>query len=1476
MYNSGIGTSPSGPFAVAPNISGVRGAAVWRISRTELRGCGRRVAPVVCSARSESVGRRSRALLLASSALVAIGAQTAHAADTTWTNGNATDVWSDNGNWDTAAKPTVGDNALITQAGTSGTPVALNSVEAADNVTISNGNRVNATTGGALSVGGATNVSSAGLTVALSVSGGATVSTGSLAVSGSALVAVSGGSTVTSLGTTNIGTSGVLSNLVLTGGGIFNAGAGGANDITLGGAGATGTISIGNSSAAGTLNAANVLGSGSVNLNQNDAGAVTFASNIGGSVSITHGSAGTPGVTPITLMTGNNTSTGGVLINRGTMRAGGNNVFSANGQYQVEAPATLDLNGNNQQIGSLTGAGSVSLGTATLIAGGNNATTTFSGVISGDGGLVKTGAGTMTLSGVNTYTGTTTVSGGTLALGVANALSNATAVTVDTTLNVNGFNQEIGSLAGSGNVNLGAAAFTTGTNNASTIFSGVIADGGSLIKSGTGTMTLTGANTYTGGTTINTGILQIGNGGATGSIAGDVANNATLAFNRSDTLTLGGVISGAGALQQNGTGTLVLTGANTYTGTTTINSGTLQLGNGGTTGSIAGNVTNNANLAFNRSNAVTFGGVISGIGAVQHNGGGTTTLTGANSYTGGTTINAGTLQLGAGGSLAAGSALTVNAGGTFDLNGQTQTVGSLAGAGNIALGGNFTAGTLTVASSNDLTFGGAITGGGVFGELGVGLRKAGTGTLTLTGSNTFLRATHVEAGTLRAGAAGTFSILSRVNVSAGATLDLNSFNQSITALTGAGNVTLGSATLTLGSGQLTGQGTFFSGTISGSGGVNLSGFNNAMPVFIFDGANTYTGGTTIATGTTLQLGIGGTSGSIVGDVLNNGTLTFNRSDAVTFGGVISGTGGVQKNGGGALTLTGTNSYTGATALNQGGLIVNGSIASSSALTVNNNTFVGGTGTLPTTTVNAGGMLAPGNSIGTISVNGNLTFNAGSTYFVEVSPTEADRTNVTGTASLAGTVAAVFLPGSYIQRSYTLIAAAARNGTFDALATGGLPAGFTAAMNYTSTEAQLVLTAVLGNTPPTGPNPLPPGGTLPQNQKNVAAALNNFFNSGGTLPPDFVALFGLTGPSLVNALNQVSGQGSSGASPAAVQMMNGFLSLMLNPYGGAPDNNPGALGYARAFGAADRSPLPQDAADAYAAIMPVKAAPASSFGQRWSVWGQGFGGYNETDGDTATGSADTTARTYGFAAGADYRLAANTTIGFALAGGEFNWRLAQGLGGGKSDVFQAGAYGSHRMGAAYVSAAVAGAWYGMRTDRTVSITGQDRLRGEFDASSVAARIEAGYRFATPFAGVTPYAAAQVQHVSLPGYAETAVSGANSFALAYGSRDETATRFELGAWFDRLIAMNGGNAVMLRGRAAWAHDEGNNAGIAAAFQALPGASFTVNGATPPKDLALVSAGSELRLRSGVSLAARFDGEFSGRAQTYAGSGTARYTW
>src|SRR5437660_609188 len=300
---------------------------------------------------------------------------------------------------------------------------------------------------------------------------------------------------------------------------------------------------------------------------------------------------------------------------------------------------------------------------------------TISSVIAGTAGLTKAGLGTLTVSGANTYTGATAVNAGTLQAGATNTFAPTSAFTIASgaTLGLNNFNQTIGSLAGAGTVTNGGAAnrtLTTGGDNTSTAFSGVIQDGAAgatnLTKVGTGTFTLSGANTYTGTTTISAGTLQIGTGGTTGTTGtGNITDNAALVINRSDTLTVGGTISGTGSLTQAGTGTLTLTGNNTYTGITTISAGTLQIGNGSTSGNIVGDIVNNAALVFNRSGTLTYGGVISGTGSLDRKSTRLNSSHVANTYTGGRSKKAGTLAVSTDANLGAASGGLTFGGGTL-------------------------------------------------------------------------------------------------------------------------------------------------------------------------------------------------------------------------------------------------------------------------------------------------------------------------------------------------------------------------------------------------------------------------------------------------------------------------------------------------------------------------------------------------------------------------------------------------------------------------------------------------------------------------------------------------------------------------------------------------------------------------------------------------------------------------------------------
>ncbi|MDB5603808.1 MAG: outer rane autotransporter barrel domain protein [Bradyrhizobium sp.] len=996
------------------------------------------------------------------------------------------------------------------------------------------------------------------------------------------------------------------------------------------------------------------------------------------------------------------------------------------------------------------------------------------------------------------------------------------------------------------NITFGNSASSIVFNHTSNnyVFGSPISGDGSVIAE-TGTTILTGANTYTGGTTIAAGTLQLGNGGTTGSIIGNVtmtnntaANNTTFAFNRSDTYGFGGLISGSGVVEQNGTGTITFTATNTYSGGTILNggtlsvaadanlgsaasalafnggalqitgtaftstarvigwgtngggfdiadanntftvnqailsggvltkagagtlvltanddyagtmiaAGTLQLGNGGTTGSITHDVSSNGTLAFNRSNAYQFDGVISGSGGLQQNGRGTTTLTADNAYTGGTTISAGILQLGNGG--ASGSIV-----------------------GNVLDNA-----TLAVNRSDSFTLAGQISGTGTFQQLG-------TGTTILTNANTYAGGTTIAGGTLRV----------------------------------ENNAALGTGAVTT-----TGSVLDYANGISLANHIQIDSNHTQLQV-------------------------------LAGNATQAGIISE-----------LNGPRPLEKIGAGSLVLTAVNTYTGTTTVNGGTLSVNGSIASSSLTTINTGGTLGGNGTVGDTTIN-GGALAPGNSIGLLTVQGSLTFTAAASYMVEVSPSNADRTNVMGVATLGGaTVNASFAPGTFVAKQYTILnAAGGVSGSFNGPVNSNLPANFKSSLSYDANDVFLNLALVFVAPPTTG---------LSGNQQRVGNAITGFFNSNKSIPMVFGALTS-------GGLSQISGETATGSQQTTFDAMNLFMGTMTDPSiegrGDGVSSSSGAPQFADENDNA--KPRTKSERDAYAAIYRKATVMADPFAQRWSVWAAGYGGSQTTDGNAALGSNSATSRVFGTAAGADFRFSPFTLAGFALAGGGTNFSV-NGSGSGRSDLFQAGAFIRHTVGPAYISGALAYGWQDVTTDRTVTAAGADHLRAEFNANAFSGRAEGGYRFVTSWAGgvgLTPYAAAQVTTFDLPAYAEGALSGANTFALADGAKSVTDPRSELGLRTDKSFVLSNG-ILTLRGRAAWAHDYDPDRSIGATFQTLPGASFVVNGAAQASNSALVTASAEMKWMNGWSAGATFEGEFSDVTESYAGKGVVRYAW
>jgi T5SS/PEP-CTERM-associated repeat protein len=979
-----------------------------------------------------------------------------------------------------------------------------------------------------------------------------------------------------------------------------------------------------------------------------------------------------------------------------------------------------------------------------------------------------------------------------------------------------------------------------------------------VAQTGTGALTIINGTMNITGADIGEGVGSQGTARVTG--VGSTWTNSNLlsvGTNGTGTLTIenGGVVSNVNGFVGFATGSqgaVTVTGA----GSTWTNSGFLSVGNGGTgTLTVAsGGVVSSANGGFIGSITGSQGAVtVTGAGSAWTNGG---LLSVGNDGTG-------ALAVGNGGVVTSGL-LTVGQSGTGTV---TIGNGGVVSSGLLTVG-EFGTGTLTIENGGNLIT--SIPGADIGNSVG------SQGMVTVTGAGS----AWTNSGLLSVGTngAGTLTIANGGMVS-----NTNGFigfatgSQGAVTVTGAGSTWTNSGALFLGR--------FGAGTLTIADGGTVSVASGTGTAFVANQA-----------GSIGSLNIGAPLGNAAAPpgTLNAATVAFGAGSGMlnfnhtatnyVFAPQITGTGAVQQNGPGTTILSATSTYTGATAVNAGTLIVDGSIASSSLTTVSSGATLGGSGTVGSTIINSGGAFAPGPSgaPSTMTVAGNLAFQSGALYVVQVNPTTASTTNVSGTASLAGTVHANFLPGSFIQRSYTILTATGgRSGTFDALTTAGLPVNFQASLSYPDNTAVLNLTAQLvpPPTPPTPPSPpgppipaAPPPLTFTINQLNVGNAIDNFFNNGGALPPAFVPLFSLTGSNLTRALDQLSGEAATGAQKVGFQLTDQFLNLMLDPF---VDGRTGMGGVDRpALGfAPEREALPEDIALAYAKVLKAPPKPPT-FEQRWTVWGAGYGGSNRTDGDLAVvGSHDLSARTAGGAAGLDYHLSPSTVVGFALAGAGTDWSLSQGLGGGKSDAFQAGIYGATKSGPAYLAAAFAFTNHWMSTDR-ISFAG-DHLTADFNAQSYGGRLEGGYRVGTPYGGITPYGAIQAQSFHTPGYTETGVIP-NGFALAFGSRDATDTRSELGARFDRVLAIYSSAVLALRGRIAWAHDWVSDPTLTPLFQTLPGASFIVNGALPVKDSALASAGGELRLANGLTLLAKFDGEFASHSNTYAGTGTIRYRW
>ncbi|MGL4667126.1 MAG: autotransporter outer membrane beta-barrel domain-containing protein, partial [Saezia sp.] len=702
-----------------------------------------------------------------------------------------------------------------------------------------------------------------------------------------------------------------------------------------------------------------------------------------------------------------------------------------------------------------------------------------------------------------------------------------------------------------GTFNIASGSFSIGadlTDNSNAAAHAFGWDGTTLTKTGAGTLILTGANTYTGGTTVSMGVLQ----GNTTSLQGDIDVTTTLIFDQAANGTYAGNLSGTGVFIKQGLGKLTLAGASTFTGNTTVMSGTLQ----GDTDSLNGNIANNANLVFDQTVNGTYAGVLSGAGSTTKQGAGTLTLTGTNTNTGSTTVAAGTLQ-GNANSLKGNIANNANL--VFDQTANGTYAGVLSGTGNTTkqgagtltlTGANTNTGSTTVAAGtlqgdtssltgnivNNATLTFAQAGNGTYNALLTGttgiVNKEGAGTLTF-GQNVQLADLNVNAGSLNVAAGKTVTATNAVTLAGNAilgidatsspaitantlnftganTLDITGVDaivqsappltlvQTTSGITGAYNVTVAGTPLT----STVDIDTYVKGTVQTVG-------NNIVGSFGLVWHDTSAGN---AHGT---FNITGSNNFTVSSVLDNksGTALGFGWDGTT----------LDKVGTGTLILDAANTYTGLTTVQDGKLVVGSSVGSSAQVagdvTVNSGATLGGHGQIfGTATIANGATVAPGTSIGTLAV-GQIIFQAGSTYEFEAQTGTADKIvvssalgsgNGTATINSGANLKIVGGAGSWVaDHTYTILEANnGVTGVFDNVTKD--TAFLNHSVTYNANNIQLLFQRNTTRFAEIG---------ISSNQRNTGAGIESLGSSNEI----YQQIVGMSTPQAISAFNNLSGE-----------------------------------------------------------------------------------------------------------------------------------------------------------------------------------------------------------------------------------------------------------------------------------------------------------------------------------------------------------------
>ncbi|MGE6791666.1 autotransporter domain-containing protein [Pseudomonas guineae] len=603
--------------------------------------------------------------------------------------------------------------------------------------------------------------------------------------------------------------------------------------------------------------------------------------------------------------------------------------------------------------------------------------------------------------------------------------------------------------------------------------------------------------------------------------------------------------------------------------------------------------------------------------------------------------------------------------------------------------------------------------------------------------------------------------------------------------------------------------TDFGGVIADGTGSGLTSLNVTSGTTTLTGANTYSGGTTVSGGT-LQ----GSSTSLQGNILNNAMVNFEQATDGTYAGVMSGTGSLSKTGAGALTLSGTNTYSGATLVNGGLLTVNGSIANS-AVTLSSGGRLGGTGTFGSMIVNDG-VLAPGNSIGTQTVNGNLTLSGASTYEVETDPagSSSDLVQVNGVANLGGQVRHVGESGTYLPFStYTILSA---TGGFAGSSFAGVTSDFaflTPSLTYDLNNVYLNLqrnnTAVADL-------------AQSRNQLATAGALDSL-PAGGALQ---VALLGLKTNEVPDALNALSGEVYASTAGALLQNSQAFSNSLLQRSGRLLDES-------------QRSALP--------------------------LWIETQGATRRNDGDS--NSAEATQRGGSVAVGGELAMPNDWILGGAFRYGDHRLSVDQLSSHADIDSYSVGLYGrwAQPLDGGSLRMTLGGIYgrHSIDAERDIYTTGlQQSLNSDYDAISGQVFAELGYAMDVG-SGIQlePYVGLSWTQVASDSFTE---KGGNA-ALQADSQNEDMTASTLGLR-SQLPLSNG--RFNLDAGLAWQHNF-SDVNPDAELNFVGSSNFTVDGASMGRDTALLDLGASYRIAPAVTVRAGYSGQFGNNVSSNGGN-------